>query len=423
MSVDEILSLIIGLAAVSLIVIVANLAERQPVRYLRQRPLNLSRLVTFWLLAVNIAVVGYGLLALGTVYLSLNAFENITRADGWKVFLISAATGSLNTSLLSTAFRRRIAVLFPPYGEKQGKPEVFSPNLAIPPQELQPKADGTPLFPQILNYYTAETQAEFLARLERSGKSERPIVRTSGTRGFDPESPIHLVALFLCVLLLGIQMISFVLSGGLTGIAESYEENGLSAIDTIANTIPFVVLAFLGVGLGTRRTWAEARERLGLYAPRTADMVIALGTVLALFALVAIASVIWMELVSKETYEEQSKASEALAESIDNLGLAFLVAIAAAIGEEIAYRGALQPVFGLWPTAIIFSLSHIQYTLTPAWLIILAVALAFGWLRERGGTVVSIWTHFCYNFIPLAVSVVLPNEALPATLVVLHQMF
>jgi membrane protease YdiL (CAAX protease family) len=84
------------------------------------------------------------------------------------------------------------------------------------------------------------------------------------------------------------------------------------------------------------------------------------------------------------------------------MGLAFLLAATAAVGEEIAFRGALQPVLGFLPTAIIFAMTHIQYTLTPAWLIIFGVALAFGWIRKHYNTTVSILTHFLYNFIPLA---------------------
>jgi membrane protease YdiL (CAAX protease family) len=67
-------------------------------------------------------------------------------------------------------------------------------------------------------------------------------------------------------------------------------------------------------------------------------------------------------------------------------------------------------VFGLWPTSILFALIHMQYTLTPATLIILGVALGFGWLRQRYNTTVAIMAHFLYNFIPLAVNVYAPEE-------------
>ena len=119
---------------------------------------------------------------------------------------------------------------------------------------------------------------------------------------------------------------------------------------------------------------------------------------------------VWMGVVSEETYEEQTEASEALAESVSSLGIAFLLAATAAIAEEIAFRGALQPVIGFWPTAIAFALTHAQYTLTPATLIILVVAIAFGWIRNRYSTTAAILTHFLYNFIPLALSLSVVEE-------------
>ena len=76
-------------------------------------------------------------------------------------------------------------------------------------------------------------------------------------------------------------------------------------------------------------------------------------------------------------------------------------AASAAVGEEIAFRGALQPVIGFWPTAMVFALTHTQYTLTPAWIIILGVAIVFGWIRQRYNTSVAILTHFWYNLFQL----------------------
>jgi membrane protease YdiL (CAAX protease family) len=133
---------------------------------------------------------------------------------------------------------------------------------------------------------------------------------------------------------------------------------------------------------------------------------------IVLFIFVSVIAAAWMGLVSKQTYEEQTKASDALSQSVTSLGLAFLLAATAAVGEEIAFRGALQPVLGLWPTALIFAFTHVQYTLTPAWLILLGVAVGFGWIRERYSTTVSMMTHFAYDFIPLAIGVSVSGQGL-----------
>ena len=71
------------------------------------------------------------------------------------------------------------------------------------------------------------------------------------------------------------------------------------------------------------------------------------------------------------------------------------------MGEEIALRGSLQPIFGFWWTAILFSLVNIQYSLTPATLIIFGVALGLGWIRRRYNLYAAITAHFLYNFVQL----------------------
>jgi hypothetical protein len=80
----------------------------------------------------------------------------------------------------------------------------------------------------------------------------------------------------------------------------------------------------------------------------------------------------------------------------------FILAGASAVGEEILFRGALQPWIGLWPTAIIFSLLHIGPGLRfLAWTALaLAMGLVFGlmarWLGDLSGSIVA---HFVINLL------------------------
>ncbi len=133
---------------------------------------------------------------------------------------------------------------------------------------------------------------------------------------------------------------------------------------------------------------------------------------IALLIFVAVASTIWQQFVSKQTLEDQTKASEALSSNVDTIFMAFALAATAAIAEELAFRGAMQPVFGFWPTAIVFTMIHLQYTLTPASLMILVVAIAFGWIRQRYSTTISMMTHFLYNFIPLVLVAATSEQSL-----------
>lgn len=400
MSTEEAIALGITFTIATLAVLVANLAEKQAHAPERRYGLDSRELLTWWVLATNIILMGSGVIILGAAYLSPDSFTEVDKSEAWGVFLISEVIGGVATALLSPGIRSRIAVFFPhPSGEEL----LEEPSLAW---TLRPKMESTPLFPQMLNYYT---QDMFTTTISPGVPVQNHTVPGRRRRGFDPHSYVHMVAMVGCLYFLGLQTISFISAGGLTGLAESYA-GGISAGELLLNAFPFIVLALLGVGWGTRRNWTQVRQRLGLYWPEPKGALIALATVLILFMYVAALSTIWMALVSKETYEEQTKASEALAESVNSVGLAFLLAATAAIGEEIAYRGALQPVFGLWPTAIVFTLTHAQYTLTPAWLIILGVSLAFGWLRDHYGTGTSIIAHFLYNFVPLALSLAAPQE-------------
>jgi membrane protease YdiL (CAAX protease family) len=91
--------------------------------------------------------------------------------------------------------------------------------------------------------------------------------------------------------------------------------------------------------------------------------------------------------------------------AILRLPAAFWLALTAALSEEILFRGALQPVFGLPLTSVYFALVHMQYALTPAAVIIFVVALGLGWLRQRQSTSSAIIAHFVYNFVQLAVAI------------------
>ena len=91
--------------------------------------------------------------------------------------------------------------------------------------------------------------------------------------------------------------------------------------------------------------------------------------------------------------------------------LGFVLAISSAAGEEILYRGALQPVYGIVLTSIFFALLHLQYTLTPASLLILIVGFALGWVRQRQSTSAAIIAHFVYNFIPFLLMSMAASQA------------
>jgi membrane protease YdiL (CAAX protease family) len=167
----------------------------------------------------------------------------------------------------------------------------------------------------------------------------------------------------------------------------------------------FVVVAFLAIGLAIRRDLNGSLQRLGLRFPTLGDALWGIGIGLGLYGVLIVMVSVWALLVPPEVIAEQTAASEQLARSFNTLPLAFAVAFTAGVGEEILFRGALQPVFGLALSSIYFVLVHIQYTLTPATIIILVVSLGLGWLRNRQSTTACIIAHFTYNFVQLAAAI------------------
>ncbi len=239
----------------------------------------------------------------------------------------------------------------------------------------------------------------------RLGITSQAGMRTlrAGELGFDPASPVHMTALVFCLYLLGMVIMDFAIAGGLSGVAEGFQAPRSGSL--LATMSLFILFALLGTGLGIRRSLPEALTRLGLRAPTLAELGAGIGITFILFGAVFWIGFFWVRMTPQDVYNQQTQVSGLISASVTTLFLAFQLAATAAIGEEIAFRGALQPVFGLWPTAIIFSLIHIQYTFTPATLVIVIVAIGFGWLRRRYNTTVAIVAHFLYNFGLLALAI------------------
>jgi uncharacterized protein len=71
--------------------------------------------------------------------------------------------------------------------------------------------------------------------------------------------------------------------------------------------------------------------------------------------------------------------------------------LAAAIGEETLFRGALQPRFGLILTSVLFALMHSQYGFSLSTAFVLALGIVLGVTRERANTSTAMIVHAIYN--------------------------
>ncbi|MEJ2749598.1 MAG: CPBP family intramembrane metalloprotease [Anaerolineae bacterium] len=211
----------------------------------------------------------------------------------------------------------------------------------------------------------------------------------------DPTSPVHTLALVMSGILAGSTILTLT-QGGLEGLAETAVSTPL--IDFLFQQLLFVLLAFLGVGLLVRRGPAALIKRLGLERPSWAQIRLGLRWIAILVFIQWAVGMIWT-LANPDQSKLVEGISNVLLGNFDTVGEWFAVALGAGIGEEILFRGAMQPVLGLWFTSIIFAIAHIQYGFTLASLLIIVISAALGYIRRRTNTTVAIFVHAGYDFV------------------------
>ncbi len=71
--------------------------------------------------------------------------------------------------------------------------------------------------------------------------------------------------------------------------------------------------------------------------------------------------------------------------------------LAAALGEETLFRGALTPRFGILFSSLLFALVHSNYGITLSTLVVLLLGILLAVLRLRYNTTTAMATHAIYN--------------------------
>jgi uncharacterized protein len=220
----------------------------------------------------------------------------------------------------------------------------------------------------------------------------------------EPGSPVHTLALVLAGYLMGNTALTLS-QGGLEGLAETAEPASLAFF--ALSELLFAAIGLLGVGLFIRRDWREMLQRLGLVRPTTAQLIRGVGWIIVLVLLQFMAAAVWAVL-NPEQVETLGEINTALLGDFDTVGEWLILALAAGIGEEVLFRGALQPVFGLWLTSIVFAVVHVQYGLSPVTLFVVLLALILGLIRRRTNTTVAIFVHVGYDFVLGLLSLLAP---------------
>ena len=202
-----------------------------------------------------------------------------------------------------------------------------------------------------------------------------------------PGSPVIYLTVVLGLLLVAQQLGSQVTS-----------QLPLTYGELLAQDIPFLILAFVGVGIFIRRSPRESVERLGLLPPSKNRWWLVALVGIAVFLAVAFVIESLASVVAPEQQKKVTDVSNVLFSHFNNPGAIIFLGLLAAVVEETLFRGAMQPRLGILVTSILFAALHTQYAVSFATLEVFVLGLGLGWLRkESGSTLPGMLTHAGYD--------------------------
>ncbi len=212
----------------------------------------------------------------------------------------------------------------------------------------------------------------------------------------DPGSPVHATALVFVIYLAAGSLSLFLAPPA--AVLEGLEAVGIGSGALVSQQALMLLFALAGVGLAVRRNVPQTLARLGLRRPTLRHLALAAGLVALFLAMDIAISAVW-ERLWPLNYQMVEESNRRLFAPFGSLPGAVLLGLAAGIGEETLFRGALQPRLRIPLTALVFTLGHVQYTLSPALAQILFIGLLLGWLREKTNTTTCVLAHAGYNFV------------------------
>jgi hypothetical protein len=195
----------------------------------------------------------------------------------------------------------------------------------------------------------------------------------------------------------------FTLGIGLTNLADTLESStaagapyNITALIWVQD-IAMLAMALVGVGWLSRRDQRSSLDRLAVVAPTWKQAAIGLGAGLAMIPLVLLLERLASQVGLGANPDVERLTEQMLGPMLTSLPGVLTLGLAAALGEESVFRGALQPRFGLILTAMLFALLHSNYGITLSTVLVLGVGLVLGVLRLRYNTTASMLAHAMYN--------------------------
>lgn len=215
----------------------------------------------------------------------------------------------------------------------------------------------------------------------------------------DPASTIDtagLVVLLLVLVLAGVQLFTL-------DIASFASQVNVTVTDSLLNAIGLPLIGLSLVGVFITRDWAASLRRLGLGRLTVRQVVVAVALVAPLLAADQFFNFLGRQLQPAE-FDRIDAVLRAMSANVTNPLVALVIALAAGFGEEILFRGAIQPRLGVVLTTLAFASGHVQYGPTLAIGAVFVLGLVFSWERKSINTTAAIVTHTVYNTVALLVN-------------------
>ncbi len=217
----------------------------------------------------------------------------------------------------------------------------------------------------------------------------------------DAASPVHAVGLSYSALVLLNLLVT--LGMGLDNLADMLQAGQAAGVSynmpglLWAQDVTLLAMALVGVGWLSRRNFRAALRRLALVLPTWRQAGIGLGVGLVLVPLI-LALERLASLAGLGVSPDVERLTEVMIGPLTTSLLGVLtLGLAAALGEETVFRGALQPAFGLLFTSLLFALLHSNYGITLSTALVFAVGIVLGLLRRRYNTSTAMLAHAIYN--------------------------
>jgi uncharacterized protein len=194
----------------------------------------------------------------------------------------------------------------------------------------------------------------------------------------------------------------------------SDEELAYSPWGDVASLLWSIGLCIVATGFPLVRSGPAVRDRLGLRWPGWRRIAVGVGLSLLLVALVFVVVVPLTDavLTALGVSEPSGGYFEKLVGPVD-VGGAVLRAVKAGIGEELVWRGLVQPRYGLVPAALGFAAMHgFQYG-PSSLVVVLVLGICLGLVRRWSNTTAAIVVHGSYDlwlFLAVALGPLVPTS-------------